>query len=433
MPAGRLPHRSLACLFLIGMILAACSTGAADLSAMDAIATSVASASANSTIPTPAASAPKPGPAFKVIPDSELVFSPATLGFNLFEFIRKTNGYLNAFAEEVDGERLKGADILDRLSHDYSVNPRLLLALLEYSSGWVTRAEPSGDRNFPLGLVDQDRKGLYRQLSWAANALNRGYYSRKVKALTRLTLPDGQIVELAPSLNPGGAAVQFYFSRLLNYHDWELAVSPLGLYAVFTRLFGDPLEMSIDPLVPPGARQPALTLPFLKGDVWNFSGGPHSAWGDGAAWAALDFIPPGGQYGCSQSKFWAVAAADGLVVRSDHGVVVLDLDKDGYEQTGWTLLYQHVATQDRISFGARPVAGERIGHPSCEGGPSNGTHLHFARRYNGEWIPADQDLPFNLDGWISRGFGKEYDGQLVRDGKIVEAYGYITKESEISR
>jgi LasA protease len=78
-------------------------------------------------------------------------------------------------------------------------------------------------------------------------------------------------------------------------------------------------------------------------------------------------------------------------------------------------------------------AGDRIGHPSCEGGPSNGTHLHFARRYNGEWIPADQELPFDLDGWISQGNGKEYDGQLIRDGVIVEAYGYITQESQISR
>jgi hypothetical protein len=32
--------------------------------------------------------------------------------------------------------------------------------------------------------------------------------------------------------------------------------------------------------------------------------------------------------------------------------------------------------------------GDRIGHPSCEGGAANATHVHIARRYNGEWIPA---------------------------------------------
>lgn len=378
-------------------------------------------------------SIPRQGLAFKGFPDSELVFSPATVGFDLHQFIQSSRGYLSQYVEEVQGERLRGAEILDRISREYSLNPRLLLSLLEYSSGWVTKAEPLGGRHDPFGLKDADRTGLYRQLSWAANTLNRGYYTRRVNALPQVTLPDGQLVDLSPALNAGSAAIQYFFSRLLNYREWELAVSPLGLYAVFTRLFGDPLAMSIDPLVPPGTQQPPLILPFVKGDVWHLSSGPHSAWGDGAAWAALDFIPPGRQYGCSQSRAWAVAAADGLVVRSGNGVVVLDLDKDGYEQTGWTLLYLHIATQDRVSFGAMLDAGSRIGHPSCEGGPSNGTHLHFARRYNGEWIPADQDLPFNLDGWISKGFGRQYDGRLQRGTEMVEAYGYITTESQISR
>lgn len=378
-------------------------------------------------------SIPKQGSAFKIIPDSELVFSPATVGFDIHHFVQTTGGFLAHYQEEVEGERLTGAQMLERISREYSLNPRLLLALLEYSSGWVTHPEPLGDRSYPFGLQDAAYAGLYCQLSWAANTLNRGYYSRRVNALPQLTLTDGQLVHLAPALNAGSAAVQYFFSRLLNYREWELAVSPLGLYAVFTRLFGDPLSMSIDPLVPPGTQQPLLTLPFVKGDVWNFSSGPHSAWGDGAAWAALDFIPPGGQYGCTQSRAWTVAAADGLVVRSDKGVVVLDLDGDGYEQTGWTLLYLHIATQDRVPFGTRLDAGDRIGHPSCEGGPSNGTHLHFARRYNGEWIPADQGLPFDLDGWISKGFGREYDGRLLRGTEMIEAYGYITKESEISR
>lgn len=67
--------------------------------------------------------------------------------------------------------------------------------------------------------------------------------------------------------------------------------------------------------------------------------------------------------------------------------------------------------------------GERVGHPSCEGGVSSGTHLHVARRYNGEWIPADQTLPFVLDGWVSRGTGQEYDGYLEREGGAIEAWG----------
>ncbi len=98
--------------------------------------------------------------------------------------------------------------------------------------------------------------------------------------------------------------------------------------------------------------------------------------------------------------------ADGVIVRSEFGEVVQDLDGDGDERTGWTLLYMHIGTSGRVPVGKKLKAGEFIGHPSCEGGVSNGTHTHVARRYNGEWIPADGSLPFNLDGWISEGAGK---------------------------
>ena len=84
----------------------------------------------------------------------------------------------------------------------------------------------------------------------------------------------------------------------------------------------------------------------------------------------------------------------------------------------------------RVAGGIYLKAGDRIGHPSCEGGVSNGTHVHLARRYNGEWIPADQvnsgnALPFIMDGWVSSGNGLEYDGYLERDGESIEAWeGY---------
>jgi murein DD-endopeptidase MepM/ murein hydrolase activator NlpD len=128
-----------------------------------------------------------------------------------------------------------------------------------------------------------------------------------------------------------------------------------------------------------------------------------------------------------------VAAAEGLIVRADRGAVVQDLDGDGSEHTGWTILYMHIRSDQRVEVGSFLRAGEKIGHPSCEGGFSTGTHLHIARRYNGEWIPADQDLPFNLDGWISAGVGSEYDGFLKRNGQSIEAWNGRSAENEIKR
>jgi murein DD-endopeptidase MepM/ murein hydrolase activator NlpD len=93
----------------------------------------------------------------------------------------------------------------------------------------------------------------------------------------------------------------------------------------------------------------------------------------------------------------------------------------------------HTESRDRVQPGTYLKAGERIGHPSCDGGISTGTHLHLARRYNGEWISSDRDLPFNLDGWISAGAGGEYDGYLIKDGVTVEAWVGRRSENAISR
>jgi hypothetical protein len=65
--------------------------------------------------------------------------------------------------------------------------------------------------------------------------------------------------------------------------------------------------------------------------------------------------------------------------------------------------------------------GDRIGHPSCEGGFATGTHVHIARKYNGEWILAAGVVPFNLGGWVAGAGQGEYLGTLTRDGRVVEA------------
>ena len=128
-----------------------------------------------------------------------------------------------------------------------------------------------------------------------------------------------------------------------------------------------------------------------------------------------------------------VASAPGLVVRSGDGAVMLDLDGDGYEQTGWVLFYMHIAARDRVALGTALKAGDRIGHPSCEGGVSQGTHTHFVRKYNGEWIAADGPIPFVLDGWVSQGLGTEYDGTLTRAGVTIEACDCRGPDNQIAR
>ena len=78
-------------------------------------------------------------------------------------------------------------------------------------------------------------------------------------------------------------------------------------------------------------------LPFARNQIWTYTGGPHTGWGSGEPFAAIDFAPPSEFHGCFtvDPPNYAVAAADGLVVRSDINGLALDLDGDGDERTGW--------------------------------------------------------------------------------------------------
>jgi murein DD-endopeptidase MepM/ murein hydrolase activator NlpD len=374
-----------------------------------------------------------PGSTFKIIPDSELVYGPASINFNIDEFILEQGGYLANYMQDVNGEYLSGSEIVERIAQNYSINPRLLLAMLEYRSQWVTNSAPS-NVDYPLGFYDVYYAGLYRQLAWAANNLNRGYYLWRVNALGTLSLSDGTYVPMNPTINAGTAGLQYFLALYNSRAVWDLDVSEFGFFLTYNLLFGNPFDIQVASLIPANLFQPPMELPFESGPAWSYTGGPHGGWDSGSGWAAIDFAPPGEPAGCVVSDSWVVAVADGYIVRAEDGAVIQDLDNDGYEQTGWNVLYMHIETRDRVQPGTYVFAGERIGHPSCEGGVSNGTHLHLARKYNGEWIPADGNLPFNLDGWISSGAGAEYDGFLTRGGVRLEALeGVFEGQNQISK
>jgi len=380
--------------------------------------------------PDPQANAPET----KIIPDSELVFGPASVGFEIEAFIQDKDGFLATYDENLDDFLLNGAQIIDHISRLYSVNPRLLLALLEYQSGWVTQSDPhTHTLSYPMLFFDARRTGLYQQLAWASNELNRGYYLWRINAMPAISLADGMVVLMDATVNAGTASVQHFFAHLYDLQDWEQAISADGLLSVYTSLFGSPFALAVEPLIPPDLTQPPMQLPFEPEKVWRYTGGPHGGWGNSSAWAALDFAPPGEPLGCVPSDEWVVAVADGLIVRSENGHVIQDLSGDGHEQTGWIVFYLHIETRDRVEAGVYLRAGERVGHPSCEGGFSTGTHVHIARRYNGEWISADGDIPFVMDGWVPGSYGRPYDGYMIRDGQRLEAMNGLHPENAIQR
>ena len=147
------------------------------------------------------------GPALKLVPDSELVYGPAYIHFDLDGFVSGHSGFLVSYSEIVEGRQLSGAEIVQTVAQRFSVGPRVLLALLELQAGWVTNPNPAEDTLvYPMGKVEFRRRGLYGQLEWAAAELNAGFYSWRREGSASARLADGQRVAFAPGLNAESTA-----------------------------------------------------------------------------------------------------------------------------------------------------------------------------------------------------------------------------------
>jgi murein DD-endopeptidase MepM/ murein hydrolase activator NlpD len=364
------------------------------------------------------------GTPLQIVPDSQYVNGPSAVGFDTSTFVSSRPGWLKDYRAYANGDNHTGAELVDIVATNYSISPRFLLALLEYQTGALSQpVAPSG--SYPLGEINYYYAGLYMQLIWAANILNVGYYGWRSGQLTEITHPDSTLERPDPWQTAATVAFQYYISRSASPEQYARAVGPDGLKRAFVSLFGDPFAAGDTgtSFIPVSLQQPPLALPFPDGETWNFTGGPHSGWGTAELqpWAAIDFAPPANVGGCVPSDRPVTAMADGLVVRSETGVVMEDLDGDGDERTGWVILYLHIATDGRAPAGQKLKQGDMVGYPSCEGGEATGTHVHIARKYNGEWIPADSVLPFNMEGWIVHNGVAAYLGTMIRGDKTITA------------
>ncbi len=397
-------------------------------------------------------------PSIKLIPDSRFVRGPRSQSFDIARFISQQSGYIRSASDEVavnqaDGRantvRLGASDIVKRVSEEYSIDPRLLLILLELRAGWLSQPTiPPELQTHPLISLDASgniiRTGLYRQLSWAANTLNYGYYGWKYRGQSVLEFGGGERLSYAMGLNAGTIAVQYFLSQNRDVDSWRADLD--RFYQLYYAYFGNPFQDSIEPLVPPQIVQPQFILPFANGETWFYTGGPHGGWGSGSAWAAIDLAPPDERTPsdtlCYVSDYWAIAVAPGIITTSHDGLVILDLDGDSDDTTGWNVIYLHLAEDGRIESGSRVAAGDPLGRPSCEGGFSNATHIHIGRRYNGEWLPADcsgcpngRSVPsFNLGGWQIVGIpNQEYQGFMIFGDQQRQAeQGRLTPINRIS-
>jgi murein DD-endopeptidase MepM/ murein hydrolase activator NlpD len=371
------------------------------------------------------------GTPYKILPDSRFVNGPSAVDFDIVEFSARYNGWINNYVEYAAEENRTGPEIIELVAKNYSINPQLLLALSEYLSGALTRPTlPEASADYPLQFRSSLNKGFYRQLLWTANKLNNGYYAWRTGDLLELELPDNTLERPDPWQNAATVSLQYLFSVIMTIDQYNLATSPEGFGNTWKQLYGDPW-IENQPHIPGSLTQPGLLLPYPAGQVWAYTGGPHNAWGSGIPMAAIDFAPASDLSGCYTSNEWTTAMADGIITRSEPGFLTLDLDMDNDERTGWVIFYLHIEGREIIPAGTIVSAGDPLGHPSCDGGNSTGTHIHVARKFNGEWLIADSEIPFVVEGWRVKNGQNPYEGTLERFEKIINACECATLDTNL--
>ena len=191
------------------------------------------------------------GTTVQILPDSQYVDGPSAVGFDTAAFVSNHPGWLKDYSAYAAGDNHTGAEIVDMVALDYSISPRVLLALLEYQTGALSQpVAPTGD--YPLGNVDYNNAGLYLQLIWAANILNVGYYGWRTGSLTSLTHPDGTMERPDPWQTAGTVAFQYYFSLSTPIYEYTRATGQDGMARVYRVLFGDPFAAQCEPAKHPG-------------------------------------------------------------------------------------------------------------------------------------------------------------------------------------
>lgn len=377
------------------------------------------------------------GPEDAVFPDSEVVYSPSSIGFDTEKYVMDAGGTLSKYREYLGGKWMNGGEIIQKYAQEYSINPRLILALLEYQSNWVFGAPQNiAQSDYPMGWKEYSQRGLLKQLGWAVKTINIGYYQWREGKLDTLKFSNNSELRIAPSLNAGSVALQYFFSKTIAQRDWNSALySAESVTALYEEMFGSPWlrAQQVEPLYPPDFSQPNFSLPFPVGNTWNYTGGPHAPWGEVGSLAALDFAPHTDHTGCDPSIEFVTAISSGYVLRDGNGYIIVDIDGDGHEQTGWVILYLHLANAEKIKAGQWINEGDPLGRASCEGGLSTGTHVHLARKYNGEWMAAGGPVPFTLSGWIAAEGSKPYLGTMTHGDLVCTASVVGSHESNITR
>ncbi|MBC8161673.1 MAG: peptidoglycan DD-metalloendopeptidase family protein [Roseiflexaceae bacterium] len=339
----------------------------------------------------PPAVAPTPSGPAQFFHDQRLTYAPGFYVPEVQAFLDAQPGPLKTFSTPVGDRSHSFAEIVVGQSLYYSLNPQVVLALLESQAGLLSAERPSQQQlDWAMGYRTKDAKpgedklrGLTAQVRWAVRQLL--YARRDFAAYPPLVFQDG-----TQSPAPAGWELSRYaLARALAPATTpdQLDQRLMAFAATYTRLFGDPRPAPEDwpapaaPFLSWPLEKPARITSFFDhdGPFLGRSGGTFSYWGRNEPDLSYD-----GHDGWDYASAFepALAAAAGTVVFAGNAddncattAVVLD------HGNGYRTLYWHLSSAN-VANGQQVGAGDALGITGASG-CAFGPHLHLGVQYLG--------------------------------------------------
>jgi len=361
-----------------------------------------------------------------VLSDGQFVFGPNAEGFDLLQYLQENAPHL-----------LPIYDNLIFWSAHPSINPRVMLTLIEMRTGGISNASVEGATDPDLFGISP--AGVNEQLEEVAEALTEAYYHHlrtitplptAERAPTQIRLGDGSNFTLPPETNAATYGIARSLAFMGETRDLTTALDrsePDSFYQTYRRLFpdDDPLNQSnvINISDPPPAD--LFQVPYLITESWTFNGVHNWSGVAGSDMSSIDMSDGWPGWGADTSNIWVAAAAPGTVTRYS-GCWLRVTHSDGWMTAYYHLENPQVSTGNFVSYNQRLANyANTLAEATCNGGSSTGPHLHFALLRNGAYVAIHGTI---LSGWsINATCPDPYDTDhdcmyLTQDGVRIYAY-----------
>ncbi|ESP92850.1 MULTISPECIES: M23 family metallopeptidase [Pseudoalteromonas] len=282
-----------------------------------------------------------------------------------------------------------------------SINPKLLLALMEQASQVLSQPNKAAITK-PFANWS-DKTGFEAQLEDVALKLSQRFYAFEMYATKHKSVTS----------NSATAAL----SSLLGDANALAPLAQLYSTAFATHLLS-PQQVRFEAKSVAPKVNFSMNLPWPSGYAW-YSGGAHSNTGSGYPYSSLDFNNGSGGWGSNTP--WVQAAHGGKVTRYSACNIRVT------HSSGYSTQYYHMDNL-QYSTGDYISAGDWLGRYAnnrnmalCQGGQSSGPHVHFSLLYNGRFISLHNAY---ISGYRIDVGNYNYDGNCYRF--YFEKNGYKT-------